>query len=303
MRGSGGPHSGCLAIGDGNAYVVADSANNFSFRFMMILRRVTLCAFIWMFVPPTACLRAQVLQTDVISSYRGTDTAAFNALFQFNFSVEQQLNTVVNLSAGADFLLNTGDDALILASKAKVTYAGDLQVTNSGFGHLRYKRNRAEPTGVDLFTQYQWDGPRGMKNRFLLGGNLRHILTADSSGLVDVAAGLMYEYENWVYDGIAESERPPDQSPVSVSHPRINTYIRFSRNISNGFRILLMNYIQARTDSRIDEPRIATALQFDIAITGNLSLTVAYNSVYDFSPVVPIRHFYFDISNGIMLKI
>lgn len=272
--------------------------------FLRTLVRASIrCTFAWILFSGGTGLVAQVLQTDLISTYRGSDSGAFNALFQFNFSVEQQLNTVVNLGAGADFLWNTGADALILASRAKVTYAGDLRVTNSGYGHLRYRRNRVAPAGVDLFTQYQWDGPRGMESRFLLGGNLRYVLTADTSGSVDIAGGLMYEFEHWVYDGIAESDRPADQSPVRVSHPRINTYVRFTRQISNGFRLLLMNYLQARTDSGFDKPRIATALQFDIAISGNLSLTVSYNSIYDFAPVVPIRRFYFDISNGIMLKI
>jgi hypothetical protein len=268
-----------------------------------LIRASIRCALACAFCYGGAGLDAQVLQTDVISSYRESDTTAFNALFQFNFSVEQQLNTVVNLGAGADFLWNAGDDALILASKAKRTYAGDLRVTNSGYGHLRYRREREAPAGVDLFTQYQWDGPRGMRNRFLLGGNLRVAVMKDSSGSLDVAAGLMYEFERWGYDGIAEPDRPADQSPVRVSHPRINTYIRFSRQLAGGVRCLFMNYLQARTDSRFDEPRIATALQFDIAISGSLSLVVSSNSIYDFAPVVPIRRFYFDVSNGIMLKI
>ncbi len=270
---------------------------------MKILRRPFLLAFVWLFTSPSAPVRAQVLQTDVISSYRETDTTVFTALFQFNLSVEQQLNTVVNLGAGADFLFNAGGDALILASKAKRTYAGDLRVTNSGYGHLRYKYDRAARGGVDLFTQHQWDGPRGMRTRFLLGGNARYAVTRDSSGSLDIAAGLMYEYERWGYDGIAESDRPADQSPVSVSHPRINTYLRFNRRISEGVRILLMNYLQARTDRHFDAPRIATAIQFDVAVTGSVSLTVSYNSIYDFGPVVPIRRFYFDIANGIIIKI
>jgi len=270
---------------------------------MTFFRHALLRAIIPIIFSTSAPLFAQVLQTDVISSYREADTAAFNALFQFNFSVEQQLNTVVNLGAGADFLFRAGGDALILASKAKRTYAGDLRVTNSGYGHIRYQRDREAPAGIDLFTQYQWDGPRGMKNRFLLGGNVRYAVTKDSSGSFDVAAGLMYEYERWGYDGIEETDRPADQSAVTVSHPRINTYLRFSRRISDGVRILLMNYLQARTDSRFDQPRIATALRFDVAVTGNVSLTVSYNSIYDFRPVVPIRRFYFDITNGIMLKI
>jgi hypothetical protein len=106
----------------------------------------------------SACvlLQAQVLQTDIVSAYRETDSAkAFSGLFQFGLSVEQQLNTVVDLGVGADFQFNAGGDALILGSKAKRSYAGDLRVTNSGYGHLRYRVDRRAPFGTDLFTQYQ----------------------------------------------------------------------------------------------------------------------------------------------------
>jgi len=270
---------------------------------MTILRRLLLCAIVPLLSSQSARISAQVLQTDVISSYRGADTAGFTGLFQFAFSVEQQLNTVINAGVGADFLLNMESDALALASRAKGTYAGDLRVSNSGFGHLRYRRERRARLGVDLFTQAQWDGPRGMEVRYLLGGNVRYTIGKDTAGSVDVAAGLMYEYERWGYDGIAEEDRPVDQGAVRVSHPRINTYIRFNRQVSESLRLLFMNYLQARTDRGFDRPRIATSFLLDVAISGKVSLNVSYNSIYDFAPVVPIRRFYFELGNGITVRI
>jgi hypothetical protein len=253
--------------------------------------------------PGFSILRAQVLQTDIVSAYRDSDSAgAFSGLFQFGFSVEQQLNTVLDLGTGADFQLNAGNDALIFGSEAKLSYVGDLRATNSGYTHLRYRLDRHSPSGVDLFTQYQWDGPRGMRNRYLLGANYRYALWKDTSGSMDVAAGLMYEYERWGYAGIAAADRPSDQSPVINDHPRINTYVRYQRTLSRGVRLLLMNYVQARTDDHVGDPRIASSVHLVIDVNESLSLTVVYNSIYDFAPIVPIRHFYFDVANGIALK-
>ncbi len=264
---------------------------------------ILLLLLLLLLVPQPFRLGAQVLQTDIISAYRDSDSSAFNALLQFNLSLEQQLNTVVNLGAGADLRWHAGDDAIILGSKAKRTYAGDLRVTNSGYAHLRYRRDRAARTGADLFTQYQWDGPRGMRSRTLLGANLRHGVLRDSTRSLDVAAGVMYELERWGYDGVAERDRPADQSAVSVRQPRINTYVRYQSGLTAGVSLLVMNYVQTRVDGRFDEPRIASSARLIVDVTESVSLTIAYNSIYDFAPVVPIRRFYFDIANGVAVRL
>lgn len=247
---------------------------------------------------------AQILQTDIISSFQKTDTTApLIALFQIGFSVEQQLNTVYEFETGSDLLYNFSADAIVLAAKAKLTYAGDLRVTNSGYGHLRYLFRRREQVGFDLFTQFQWDGPRGMKNRSLLGGNLRLNVRRDSMSSTDVAAGLMYEHEEWNYSGVKDEEKPADLSPVLVDHPRINTYVRYYRRFGPGVDMLLMNYVQTRLDEHFVEPRIATAVQLGFTISSRFSYTVSYNSIYDFAPIVPIRRFYFTLSNNLRYRI
>jgi hypothetical protein len=142
-----------------------------------------------------------------------------------------------------------------------------------------------------------------MRNRYLLGANLRYRFGDDTSGSVDVAGGLMYEYERWGYEGIAKADRPSDQAPVIVSHPRINTYLRYYRKLGKAVGILLMNYVQARTGPGFDTPRIASAVHLVVDINDTVSLKVIYDSIYDFAPVVPIRRFYFDLSNGIAVRI
>lgn len=246
---------------------------------------------------------AQILQTDVISSFQTSDTTSpFTGLLNFGFSVEQQLNTVVEFSAGSDMVYSFSRDAIVLAAKAKRTYAGDLRVTNSGYGHLRYLYRRRRPLGIDGFTQIQWDGPRGMKNRFLLGANLRVNVVRDSSSSLDLAAGLMGEHEEWNYDGVERDRRPSDLSPVSVDHPRVNTYIRYFTRIGQGASLLLTNYVQSRTDTNFTRPRIATAVQLSLRVSDRFSFTVNYNSIYDFAPVVPIRKYYFTVSNELSFR-
>lgn len=268
------------------------------FRVLLLLPGLLFCPPL----PPGASLVAQVLQTDLVASHRLPDSAAFGGVVRFDLSVEQQRNTVVTLGAGADLRANAGPDAVLLAAQAKRTYAGDLRVSNSGFGHLRYRMARAARAGAEFFTQAQWDGPRGMKHRFLLGGNLRYTIQRDSAGSLDAAAGVMYEGERWGYDGVEPADRPADPPIVVLGHARINTYLRFERRLAPGVGLLLMNYLQARPDGGLHEPRIASSARLTVEITSSLAFTAAFNSIYDFAPVVPIRNFYFDLTNGLAVR-
>ncbi|MEO7767863.1 MAG: hypothetical protein ABIS01_10565 [Ferruginibacter sp.] len=175
---------------------------------------------------------------------------------------------------------------------------------NAGFVHLRFRDNDTRKLSPEYFTQYQWDNLRGMMDRYLFGANLRIRIKETKTLDLYAGIGLMYEWEKWNFDGV-DSVKLPAVHPASVKSAllKLNQYFKISIKLFKTTDLTLTNYFQARPDKHILTPRIADFIQWNIPVSKKFSINFNVEGIYDASPIVPIKHFYYNYLTGVALTI
>jgi hypothetical protein len=182
------------------------------------------------------------------------------------------------------------------------TNGSNLQ--NAGYLHIRFRDNDSRKISPEYFTQYQWDDLRGMQNRYLLGCNMRIMLKENSSFDCYIGIGLMYEWEKWNYDGVSSDKLPavhPDF--IKTDQVKLNQYVKVSAKIFTTTEITITNFIQTPVDQNIEYPRLANFLQWDIPLSKKVGINLNFESIYDSSPVVPIKKFYYNYQTGFTVNL
>ena len=111
----------------------------------------------------------------------------------------------------------------------------------------------------------------------------------------------MYEVEKWDFIAVDSSKIPADATPVIKKLVKINSYIRFNWKPNDNNDITCNIFLQTRPYRF--KPRIAPHVQWNIKAGKHVDFSVAFTSLYDTAPVVPIEKFYFSLSNGILLNL
>ena len=217
------------------------------------------------------------------------------------FEIDQEQNNIYDFNGDVNLSYLMGKDALTFASHEEFTTSGNQELLNAGFFHLRYNEHMASSIHLEYFTQYQWNDVRGMLGRVLLGSNIRFTLLKNSKWMAFLGTGMMYEHERWAYTAVPVEKTPLNDSPVESNYLKANLYIKLHKTISNSAEFVFINYLQARPDKNIVYPRISTSVQLNFTISKHFNFTMAYDNSYDSKPIVPIKHFYFSVTNGITL--
>ena len=244
---------------------------------------------------------AQILNIDK------TDTADYSKTtsFKFNFSsgieVDKQKITLWDATNTAELLLQKNRELFIFAGSSRFTYNGPDDILNAGYFHLRFRHNYKNKFQPETFIQYQWDNKRGMIFRRLGGINMRYNVWRGDKWDFNAGIGLMYEEEKWNYEGVDSNKTPANTTPIFNQLIKLNTYIRFDWKPNQNNEVAINIFIQGRPDNF--KPRIAPHIQWNVNAGKHIALGIGFSGIYDFAPVVPIDHFYYSISNSIIVKI
>ncbi len=246
-------------------------------------------------------LDAQILNIDK------TDTADYskNTSFKFNFStgieVDKQKITLWDATNTAEMLLQKNRELFLFAGSSRLTYNGPDDILNAGYLHLRYRHNYKNKIQPESFIQYQWDNKRGMIFRRLGGINMRYNVWRGNKWDFNAGVGMMYEEEKWNYEGVDSNKIPTNTSPIFNQLIKLNSYVRFDWKPNQNNEIAINIFIQGRPDNF--KPRIAPHIQWNVNAGKHIALGIGLACIYDFAPVVPIDHFYYSITNSIIVKI
>lgn len=245
---------------------------------------------------------AQILTIDK------TDTSAYEkkTVCQGDLSVglegDKQKVLLLDASNSLDLLLQHYKELVIVAASYRFTYNGGQDFLNSGYIHFRWRhlyKNTWEP---ETFIQYQWDDSRGLLSRFITGINSRYNFLTIKNREISMASGIMYENELWNYTAVDSAQKPVIQKNKTVHLLKSNNYIRWQQKTSVNSGVSVILYYQTPFDNLFKQYRLASSFRFDVSFAKHFDFGVAFSSMYDSKPVVPILKFYYNFSNNIVYK-
>jgi len=244
---------------------------------------------------------AQVLNAEAFKSQEAI-TDSLRGQFSFGFTVDKQRSIIYSAYTDADMSFRIQNKSLLTASRLRVSGTSEEMFLNGGFVHLRLRDNTGKELLLEEYLQYQWDGVRGLKHRFIAGANLRQRLVQDTTTTLYAGFGLFYEYENWGFNAVAAEDRPPMLNDKANNLWKFNTYLRFSQRFGENARFSSVFYYQALPEYFFTSFRLAGTFQLAFRINRNLDFNLNYEGIYDSRPVVPIDNFFFNISNQFVWK-
>lgn len=255
--------------------------------------------FITLFLLPFLA-QSQIISIDKSDTADYVNKARTSFILSSGLEVDKQQITLWDATNTAEFMLQKKKELLLFAASYRFTYNGPSDILNAGYFHLRYRHNYKNKFQPEPFLQYQWDNKRGLQYRALAGANIRYNAWKGDKWDFNAGIGIMYEAEKWNYDGVDSSKLPVDRSPITNQLIKLNSYIRLDWKASENSDLALNIFFQTRPDRF--QPRIAPHFQWNINAGKHVGFSVNFSGMYDDSPVVPIQHFYYSLSNSIQIK-
>ena len=245
--------------------------------------------------------QTQILNIDKSDTLSYSIQSRLNININCGLEIDKQKKTLYDASNTAEILLQKNHELYILSSSYRFTYNGPDDFLNAGYIHLRFRHNYKNKLEPEAFLQYQFDNTRGLVRRALAGANYRYNFWKADKIDLNAGAGLMMEHERWNYAGVDSVKVPLNTTPIENSLLKMNSYIRFDYKSSANSDLAFSLFLQSRFTSF--HPRIAPSVQWNVAAGKHVGISVAFNSLYDTQPVVPISHFYFTVINSMYYKL
>jgi hypothetical protein len=237
-----------------------------------------------------------------------TDTAAYTkkTICRGDLSLaiegDKQKTLLLDASNAFNFQLQHYKELLILAASYRFTYDDGQDFLNSGYIHLRWRHGYKNKWQPESYVQYQWDESRGMLHRFIAGENARYSFWHKDNWELSLASGIMYETETWNYAAVDSSLKPVVQKNQVTSLLKSNNYIKLEGKTSPNSTLSFIVFFQTPFNNLFTQYRLATSIKFGVSFARHFDLAIAFSSLYDDKPVVPISKFYYNFSNGIAYK-
>lgn len=257
-----------------------------------------------LFIITVVCVNsaeAQILNIDKSDTSDYTAKPKHNFQFSTGLEVDKQQITLWDATNTAEWMYQKKKELLIAAASYRFTYNGPDDILNAGFVHLRFRHNYKNKYQPETFIQYQWDNKRGLEYRALGGINIRYNVWRGDTWNFNAGVGLMYEEEKWDYTGVDSAKIPANAIPITNQLIKFNSYVRLDWKASENSDLAVNLFLQTRPDRFV--PRIAPHVQWNINAGKHIGFSISFSGVYDHAPVVPIHHFYYSLSNSLLLKI
>jgi hypothetical protein len=244
---------------------------------------------------------SQIISIDKTDTSAYQKKAVWNGNIALGLEIDKQSTTLVDASNFLDASLQKNKELLILSASNRVTNNGPSSFLNTGYVHLRWRHDYKNRLHPETYVQYQWDAEIGMVHRYLAGGNLRYNFWHKRKWEMTFGEGAFYENEKWNYTAVDSIKIPPHPLDQTVSRIRSNSYIKWEGSPSENSDFAAVIFYQASYNDFF-EPRISTKINFDVNASKHFSLGIVYYGMYDTKPVVPIFHYYYNLSASLGYK-
>lgn len=244
-------------------------------------------SFIVVLLCSIKAINAQILHTesfavilDTAKSIKGSITPDLKFQTQREDLIE--FENVTNIS------IRLKNRAITIANKIEVSKFGDEVLLSGGYLYVEYRNIFDGKIVLEPFAQFHWSEARGLEFKYAGGIYLRYrIISKKNLGLF-AALGPFYEFERWNFDGVEESLVPVDASKRKSRQVKLGDYVSFKFKPKDNIFLDFSVYHQSRFDQIFSTPRLASSSSITYSFTEHLGLTLLYQNIYDFKPIVPI---------------
>jgi hypothetical protein len=244
---------------------------------------------------------SQIISIDKTDTSAYQKKAVWNGNIALALEIDKQSTTLIDASNFLDASLQKNKELFITSASNRFTNDGPTSFLNTGYVHLRWRHNYKDKLHPETFAQYQWDAERGMVYRYLAGANLRYNFWHKRKWEMTFGEGVFYENEKWNYTAVDSLKIPQKPVDQKVSRLRSNSYMKWEGSPSANSNFAAIIFYQASYTDFFD-PRISLKINFDVSVSKHFSLGIAYNGLYDAKPVVPIFHYYYNLSTSLSYK-
>ena len=202
---------------------------------------------------------------------------------------QTQKERLLEFENNANITFRLGDNALTFANKIEFSKYGDEVFLSGGYLYSELRKIVGGSFVFEPYGQVHWSDARGMELRYAFGINARfRIRTTDNLG-VFAGIGAFYEHEKWNYDGVADSSLiPSDVEHVKFTGAKVGFYLSIKYS---PIRYLFFDssiYHQGIPGDLFSTPRLASSNGVTLSFTEHLGVTLIYQNIYDYAPLVPI---------------
>jgi hypothetical protein len=171
---------------------------------------------------------------------------------------------------------------------------GEGVLINSGYYYVRYTpwfHNRLAP---QIFMQQQMDEGRGLRQRNLVGLNVRYDALRKTHFSMQCSTGAMGEEERWNLSG------SPDLSAGEriVRQWKANEVVRLNADLFEHVELSVVNFFQFPFTSSF-QWRLTSQVNLTFKLSDWFSIQLNYQSMFDSNPVVAIPSYYYTSAGGL----
>lgn len=242
---------------------------------------------------------AQIINIDKVDTSEYAHKTVVSGNISLGLEGDKQQQLLLDATNTADMQLQHFKELFILSGSYRFTYNGPQDILNAGYAHLRWRHAYKNTFNPEVYTQYQWDNKRGILYRFVTGTNMRYNYWHKKMWEISLATGLMYEEERWSFAGVDTANIPPNASNIQSNHLKSSNYFRWEGKTSEKSTVSVVIFYQAPFSDFFHAYRISSNIRFGVDVSKHFAFGLAFNSLYDSKPIVPINHFYYSFSNNL----
>jgi hypothetical protein len=200
------------------------------------------------------------------------------------------VHEVVSASANEHLQYKSNRDLYLLLANYNLLKGDRTKLANNMFYHLRYNRKLSNLVRWEVFTQWQQDVIADIGLRILAGTGPRFKLHDSPKFKLYAATAAMYEYEK-------EKSHPE----VFHNELRSSNYISFTYDPNEILEIVSTTFYQPLF-RKISDFRILNQISLNLKASKHISITIAWNYLYDAYPAGVTPMINYSIINGINYK-
>ncbi len=214
------------------------------------------------------------------------------------FSSQSQKETVNQIAVRAELALRLKKHrVLTIANNMQVITYGNQKLLSGGYLFARFRNDISRSLYPEYFAQAQWLETRGLEQKFALTANIRKRIFRDKTLTLATAAGLLFDYEKWNFNGVKTENTPNNTNSKYTYNPRFNWYFSYDHQINETININAGLYYFLRTSFSSPCPRIGSHIRFSYIINKNLRLNLNLKSMYEYQPIVPVSNLWYIFNN------